>query len=230
MHDAAALILHLHLFLGVVVAVGGVDEGDDVHGDLVGKGLDHGLLTLGNGGHLLVELVDAVGTGAGDSLIGADDHLLNGGEIVDARDGHEGDDGAAVGVCDNALVIEGVSAVDLRDDQRHVGLKTEGGAVVDVHGAALFDGGGEFPGHVALNRAEDKVQTVEGVLVRLLDGDVLALEGDALADALGAGERTELIDGDVVLGEDLEHFLTNGARSAQNRDIQSFHNFYLQLL
>ena len=76
----------------------------------------------------------ATDTGSRAYLVSADDHALDANSLVDGSSGHEGDDGGAVGVGDDAalpsLQTANVFWVDLRNDQWHSLCHPEGGAVV----------------------------------------------------------------------------------------------------
>ena len=229
MQNAAAFVLHLHLFLGIVVAVGGVNKRDHIQRDLCGKGLDHRLLSLGQRGHLLFQFPEARLSGAGHRLIGAGDHALDRGELVDAGHGHQRDDGAAVRVCDDPLVLQGVLAVDFRNNQRHVRIQPEGRAVVDIHRSALFDRRGKALAHGSFDRAEYKIQALEAIVGRLLNHDLAAVEEDLFARAAGAGQQAQLLDGDLILLQDLQHFLSDGARCTENSYLALFHDMFSSL-
>ena len=71
----------------------------------MGKGLRRNGAPGLQGRHLGVQLLDAGDPGAGDGLIGADDHTTNGTDPVQSGDGRDGDDGGTIGVGDDAAVV-----------------------------------------------------------------------------------------------------------------------------
>ena len=78
MEDPAALVLHLHLLGGIAVFQLVADVGDDVQGDLVGEGPAIHRTALCQGRHLRLQLHQAGLARAGDRLIGAGHHGLDG--------------------------------------------------------------------------------------------------------------------------------------------------------
>ena len=61
--------------------------------------------------------------------------------VAERREHHRERDRAAVGVRDDAVVLQGSLPVHLRDDQRDARLQTEGGRLVDAHCAAAAAAG-----------------------------------------------------------------------------------------
>ena len=216
MQDLAALVLELHLLGGVAVALLAADLRDDVVGDLVREHLRGIFLAVAQGVDLVLQLDRAAGARAGHGLICRDDHAADGRELAQRVDGRERDGGRAVGVCDDAVVQLHVAGVDLRYDERHVRVETEGRGVIHEHGAGAHDRGGKTLGDVVFRRTEDDVHAGEGGVRRLLDDDVLPLPRHDLAGRAGACEQVQLPDGEAALGEDLHHFLTHGAACAED--------------
>ena len=214
MEDPAALVLHLHLLGGIAVFQLVADVGDDVQGDLVGEGLALHRTALCQGRHLLLQLHQAGLARAGDRLIGAGHHGLDGRELVDGGHRHQGNDGGAVGVGDNALVVKSVGAVDLGYHQGHVWIQTEAGAVVHKHRAGLYDGGGKLFGHAAAHGAQDEIHALEAAFAGLLNGDVPPLEEDGAARAAGAGQGPQRLYRKIILLQNLEHLAAHGAGGA----------------
>ena len=84
--------------------------------------------------------------------------------------------------------------VDLGDHQRHVRVHPEGRGVVDHDGAGLHRDRRELPRDAAAGREQRDVDAVEGVLVELLDDDLLAAEVERLAGRARARQRLQLAD------------------------------------
>ena len=233
MHDLAALVLQLHLLGGIAADLLAADLRNHVVGDLIGEDLRLIALAGSDSLDLVFELHGARGARAGDGLIGAHDHALDIAELAQGVDRRHGDDGGAVRVRDDAVVLLHVLGVHLRHDQRHVGIETEGGGVIDEHGAGLHDRGGKALGNVVLGRAEHDVEALEGVVLRLFHDDVLPLEGDDLARRARAREQMQFLDGELALREDLHHFLTDCAAGAENTKLVRLHfenSFYMMFV
>ena len=222
-HDLAALVLHLHLLGGVAVVQLAADHGDDVGENLAGEGAALNRLALGLGDDLALQLAHALHARAGHRLIGAGDHLLDLGDLADAAQGHQRDDGGAVRVGDDALVELRVIGVDLRHHQRNLRIHAEGGGIVHEHRAGLHDCRGEVLGLGVLHRAQHEVHALEGVFGGLLNGDLLTAEGDGLAGAACAGEGEQGSHGEVALLQNADHLLSNCAGGAENCHIVGLH-------
>ena len=122
MHDPAALVLHLHLFFGIVVAVRRINKGNHIKRNLRCKGLYHRLLPFCKCVHLLLQLGKPRLPGPGDRLISTGDDILNGRKFCNAGNRHERDNGTAVRIGNQPFVFKGVRAVDLRHNQRNIRL------------------------------------------------------------------------------------------------------------
>ena len=105
--------------------------------------------------------------------------------MVQGVDGHQRDDGGAVGVGDDALVLLHVLRIDLRHDQGHIRVHAEGAGVIHEHRARLDDGRGELLGDVVLRRAQHDVHALEGLVTGHLHGEVVALPVDGLSHGPG---------------------------------------------
>ena len=224
--DLAALVLHLHLLAGVALEGLAADLGDDVVRDLILEDLGLKVFALGKGLDLIVEFVDAALARAADGLVGRGDDRLDGALLGEGVNGHEGHDGGAVGVRDDALVPLHVLGVDLGDDKGDVGVEAERARIVDEHRARLDDRGGKTLGDVVLGRAENDIKALKRVVRRLDDGALLTAEHDFAARASGACDGTKGRNGEVALFENFDHFLTDGAGGAENTDIDLFHTTF----
>lgn len=137
------------------------------------------------------------------------------------RDSHEADDGRTVRVGHNSPfpqpdVRHGLG-IDLRDDERHLGVHPEGRAVVHDDSAAS-NGGTRVSAADASSGAEERdIDPFENPRRReVLDGVLAVLEGDALARGALAGEEAEAAVGEVAGGDDAEELLPDGARGAHD--------------
>lgn len=156
---------------------------------------------------------------AGNGLIGRNDHALYRGDRVERVDRSAGDDGGAVGVCDNALVLFNVLGVYLGNDEGNIRAEAERAGVVDKHRARGLDIIDEAFGNIVLGSAEDNVQPLEVFSARL-DNDVAVY---LLARRVAACKQPQLADGEAALGENFHHFLSDGAGRAENANVVFFH-------
>ena len=226
MHDLPALVLHLHLLGGIALKGLAADLGDDVIGDLVLEYLGLHRLTLPQQLHLVHQLDGAAGAGAGHRLVAAGHNALDGAVVVQSVDGHQRNDGGAVGVGDDALVLLHVLRIDLRHDQGHIRVHAEGAGVIHEHRARLDDGRGELLGDVVLRRAQHDVHALEGLVTGHLHGDVVALPVDSLSHGPGRRQQVQLLDGEIALGQYLHHLAAHRAGGAQNSNFILFHMMY----
>ena len=139
--------------------------------------------------------------------------------------GHEADDGGAVGIGDDALVGGDVGGVDLGDDQRHVLVETEGVAVVDAHRAALDGLGEQLARDLVARGAEHDVDALEGIGLGEHHRHVLPAEAHGAAHRARARQGHELGHGEVTLLETLNHLLADDARRTKNGNPLAAHRY-----
>ena len=221
--DLAAFVLHLHLLGGIALEGLAADLGDDVIGDLILEHLGLIALALAEGIHLSHQLDGAAGARAADRLIAGGHDALDGTELVQGVDGHQGHDGGAVGVGDDALVPLHILRVDLGDHQGHVLIQAEGAGVVHEHGAGLDDGERVLLGDIVLRRAQHQIQALKGAVGGGHDLHLAAVEGQLGARAAGAGDGTQLRHGELALLQNLHHLAAHRAGGAQNTYLELFH-------
>ena len=222
-HDLAPLVLHLHLLGGIALERLAADLRDNVVGDLILEHLRLDGLSLAQQLDLVHQFLRAARARAGRRLIRRGDDRLDGAVLIQGVDGHKAHDRGAVGVCDDALMLLHVLGIDLRDDQRHLGVETERRGVVDEHGPGLDDRGGKTLGDVVLRRAEDDVHALERLVARQLDRQLLPLPLHLLPHGARGRQQVQLCDGEVALGENLHHLLAHRAGGAQNGYVILFH-------
>ena len=76
---------------------------------------------------LCLKLTHRGGTGTGCCLVGADNHAADGGKLQERSEDHHKQDGRAVRVGDDAIVIGEGIRVDFRDDKWDGWVHPEGG-------------------------------------------------------------------------------------------------------
>ena len=137
--------------------------------------------------------------------------------------GNQTDNGRAVGVGDEAVMPLDIVGIDLGHDQRHLGIHTEGMAVVDHDGAALDGLRQQLLGDIVAGSAEHDVAALKGLGASFLNHDLLAAELNGLARGACTCQQLELADRELLLVEALEHLGAHGSRRAQNSNRVLFH-------
>ena len=132
---------HLPLFLGRAVFHEGVDVGDDVEGNLLGKSLRLDLVIDVDALGLGPQLVHGRLATAGHRLIGRTVHALDLGTIMDRLERHHQLDGRTVRVGNDALLGHTIERfrVHFRYDQGDIRVHAPGRGVVDDNGARSRD-------------------------------------------------------------------------------------------
>ena len=162
------------------------------------------------------KVLDRVGAGARDRLVGGDAHASQTGGVLQRREHHGQRDRAAVRVRDDARVLEGALAVDLGHHERDALLQAERGRLVDAEGTGCRCDRHELPAPLRADREEADVQGARRQRAnrRLLDLEV------AEESTRGAprGERADVRV--ATIHEVLERDPTDGAGCADDADTQ----------
>jgi len=143
------------------------------------------------------------------------------GVVMERGGSHEADDGRAIRIRHNrALPQPDVGhglRVDLGDNERHLGVHPERGAVVHDDGAAGDGRGTVLPADAPAGAEERDVDAVEGPRRgEVLDGVLAVLEGEALPRGALAGQEAEAAVGEVPVRDDAEELLADRARGAHD--------------
>ena len=150
-------------------------------------------------------------------LIGRSDNAADLGLAVQRPERHGGDDGGAVRIGDDALVLERGRAVDFRYDERHVFVHAEGGGVVDDDGLARR-GSCEFLRGRAAGGEERDVDVLETVGVHQVDANVAALKRRAFAGRAGRGEQLQSRERELAGLKASDHLGADRAGRADDGD------------
>ena len=188
-------------------------EGRAVEGEVLG--VAHGVATA----QLAVELGEADAARAGDGLVAADVQADEPGEVVERLEHRHRGHRRAVGVGDDALgdVVE-VLGVDLRHDERDVGVLAPGAGVVHDDRAGGGDARRPLAGRRPAVGEQGDVEAGEVGGRGVLDGDLLALPRQGGARGPSRGEVADLVDGEAPLVEKGAHDVADLPGRAEDSD------------
>ena len=181
----AGLGRHFPFFLGRAVVHKDVAMGDDIEGYLLGKVLGLHRVVHVDRARLVEQFVHRGAARPGNGLVGRYHNALDPSEIMQRLQRDDQLDRRAVRIGDNPAfrVLGDGLRVDLRHDQRDVGLHAEARGVVDDHGARLRRTRREDIGHLGAGRGEDDIDTTEVIGVEALDlENVVLAERNLTAD------------------------------------------------
>ena len=117
------------------------------------------------------------------------------------------------------LCVKIASRVDLRHDERHVGIHAKRRRVVDDDRAGLDGGRRELLRRAAAGREQADVDAREaGFSVSSCTGQILAAELHRLAGRARGREQLELLQRKLALLEAVKQLDADGARGTDDRD------------
>ena len=116
MQDLSALILELHLLGSVVFIRWAADFGDQIVGDLIREYMGLYRLAFVQGIHLSFQLHRATGTGTGNRLICSSYHAGDWRKTAQCRNRYQSDDGGAVWIGNDAMMMQSIFRVDFRNN------------------------------------------------------------------------------------------------------------------
>ena len=175
---------------------------------------------------LVFQFVQAVLAGTGSSLVGGDDNPFDPGQVIDGFQGHHHDDGGAVGVGDDPMMFGDVLGIHFRDDQGHIRVHPVGAGVVDDYGPGLDSDGSKGLGDAAAGE-QGHIHSIEGIGLGFFHFIGLAPDGEFLAGAAGRCQQFQVLEGEIPFVQQIDEFLSNGARSTQDGQIVFFHGIRL---
>ena len=160
-HDFLGFDNHLPLFLGGIVFQELIDMGNAVEGDLMSESIDSELFAVQELLSLRVQLLHRLGTCTRSSLVGRNNHALDGRNIIERLQSCNHLDGGAIGVGDNAARPSNVLGVNLGNNQRHIFVHTESTGIVDHHSTGIYDSLAHFLGNACTCAEQRNVDTLE---------------------------------------------------------------------
>jgi hypothetical protein len=128
--------------------------------------------------------------------------------------------GRAIRIGDDAFLAEANDSIgiDLRHDQRNVGVVAPAGGIIDHDRAGRRDLRRPFLRHGRARRHQADIDVGEVVMLERFGLERRVAEADLAALAAARGERDDLVGGKRSLGEDAEHFAAHIARGSDHRD------------
>ena len=229
MHNLSSFVDHLHLFFGVEIVKENINLRNQVKRNRImlrqtcgRKNVCLHLTALAVSLGLLGELVNALLAGAGNSLIGRNDDTFNACQVIQRFQCHNHNNCRAVRVGNNALVLQDVLGVNLRHNQRHFGVHTEGAGVINNNGTSLYSVGSKLLGNAATCE-QSNINALERVLGSLLHSIYFAHKFNLLACAALGSQQMQFCKWEVSFFNQLQKFSTNSTGSAQNSNVILFH-------
>ena len=219
MHNLFGFVDHLHLFFSVEIIQENVNLRNQVksNGIMLSQGsgrqnMCFHFATLSISLGLVGELVNALLASARNSLVGGNNNTFNASQIIERLQSHNHDNGGAVGVGNNALMLQNILRVNLGHNQRYLRVHTEGAGVIDNHSASLHSVGSKLLRDAAASK-ESNINAFKGILGSLLHGIGFAHELNFLACATSGSQKTELCKREVTLFDEFQEFATNSTSS-----------------
>ena len=154
------------------------------------------------------QFVHRILAGAGHRLIGRDHDALDLGAVVQRLERDDELRGRAVRIGDDAALAKAGDRVgiDLRHDQRHVGIVPPARRIIDHHRAGGGDLRRPFLGYGRARRHQADIDAGEVVMLERFDLQRPVAIGHFDAHAAARGERHDLVGRERPLGENIEHF------------------------
>jgi hypothetical protein len=119
-----------------------------------------------------------------------------------------------------------VAGIDLGHDERHVQVVAPGRGIIDHDAALRRDPRRPFLRDRAAGRHQANIRAGEVVGLEHLAFQGLVAERDLRADRARGGERDDLGDRKLPLGEDVQHLAPDIARCAHDGDLEP-HDLHL---
>ena len=110
-------------------------------------------------------------------------------DLMQRVQGHEGDDGGAIGIGNDALVLGDIAWVNLGDDKWNGLVHAESAGIVDNHTASIGRGGSELFADAAARAKEGDVDAGKGVLLQLANSDRFPFEPNTLSGGASRSKR-----------------------------------------
>ncbi len=181
---------------------------------------------------LLLQLVDAVRTGAAGRLVGSHMHAPNMRQPLYGRQCNDHLYRRAVGVGDDAArCVESVVGVDFGHHQRHIVVHAERTRIIDHDSAVARDRPGIFARDARTGRDQCDIHTTEIRLVRqLLDLDLAAPKYIFLSGTATRPEQPQTVDSHIAALQYIQKLLSHGAARAHYCYCHNSLSLYIQVI
>ena len=170
-------------------------------------------------GGLFAKRIDRGLARAGHGLEGRDGDSLEANRVTHGAEDRHQLHGRAIGVGDDPAVRVGGVRIDVRDDQRHIGLHAECRRVVDDRGACGDRNWRPLTRACRASGEDRDVDTLKGLGRHGLHRQLLALERHLRASAALRREQHELVDRQRALLEHLQHGAADRAGRTKDGDL-----------
>ena len=161
MHDAPALVLHFHFFLGVAAGQKGIDVRENVERDRMGIDFGHRRLFFGGRFDLGPQFADRARTAPGNGLITGGKNTPDAKRPVQRIERHERDRGGAIWIRDQSGMLPNVFAIYFRNHQRDIGFHPEHGGIIDHNRAGRARDRCVTPRDVAAGAEEREIDALK---------------------------------------------------------------------
>ena len=121
------------------------------------------------------------------------------------------------------MMFGDVLGIHFRDDQGHIRVHPVGAGVVDDHGPGLDGDGSKGLGDAAASE-QGHIHSIKGIGLGFFHFIGLAPDGEFLAGAAGRSQQFQVLEGEIPFVQQIDEFLSNGARSTQDGQIVFFHS------
>ena len=193
---------------------------EDVEEVLAAEHLGRVLAAIGELARLALELPHGRSAGTARRLVRAHDHALDPHGAVQRRDRHERDDGAAVGVGDDARCSQRIELVRIHLGH-HEGdpfVHAEGARVVDDPRSGPHGRGRQRLAHALAGAEERHVHAFEGLRRRLMHHALARSASHGGSRAARAGEEPQLAATQAAALDELKELDAHRTGGADDRD------------
>ena len=204
-HDFLCLVNHLHFLFGIEVFLEDINLRQQVEGNLImllegctGQNVSRYGLACYDIRNLLFELCHSFLAATGYGLIRGDNYTFDFGNIIKRLQCHNHDNGRAVRIGDNALMLGNGFRIDFRHNQRNFRVHAEGTGVIDNHGTGFYSGRRKFLAGTATSEQGD-IHILEGIHRGFLNGIFLAHKLDFLASTALRSQHFEVSKREIAL-------------------------------
>jgi len=171
---------------------------------------------------LAASLFDRASAAAGDRLVAGRDYPPNSKRAVQRIKRHQRHRRRAIRIRDQPAMLPDVVAVDLGNNERHLGFHPKNRRVVDDDRARVARDGGIFPRNISAGAEEGQVDSFERLLGELLRDDFFAAKRNAPASRTLGAQWQQSLHWKGAPVQNPQQFVANGTGRADNRNVIAF--------